>query len=127
MDGVLRLESDDPYVVATGQLDRCQIMVRHCDAILADLSDFHGLEPNGDVSFECGMAFQLGKKLIGYMPDTRTMRDRIPHFDADRDYKDICGNNVENFDYPINLMFACSMNILKGDLESAIESASATI
>ncbi len=127
VDGVLRLEGDDPYVVAAGQLDRCQTMVRHCDAILADLSDFHGLEPNGDVSFECGMAFQLGKKLIGYMPDTRTMRDRIPHFGADREYKDIYGNNVENFDYPINLMFACSMSILKGDLESAIESASATI
>ena len=127
VDGLPRIESEDPYVSAAGQLDRNQTMVRQCDAILADLSYFHGFEPNGDVSFECGMAFQLGKKLIGYMPDTRTMRERIPHYGADREYKDICGNNVENFDYPINLMFACSMEILEGNLEAIIESASTTI
>jgi nucleoside 2-deoxyribosyltransferase len=120
VDGVPRIESEDPYVLAAGQLDRCQAMVRRCDAILADLSDFHGLEPNNDVSFECGMAFQLGKKLVGFMQDTRRMRERIPHYGADREYKDICGNNVENFDYPINLMFACSMEIVEGDLEKAL-------
>jgi nucleoside 2-deoxyribosyltransferase len=125
--GMPRPESDDPYTVAAGQLDRCQAMVRRCDAILADLSDFHGLEPNNDVSFECGMAFQLGKKIVGCMPDTRRMRERIPHFGEDREYRDICGNNVENFDYPINLMFACSMEIVEGDLDSAIGRAASIL
>lgn len=127
VEGIPYLESDDPYALAASQLDRSQALIRNSDAILADLSNFHGFEPNNDVSFECGMAFQLGKTMFGYMPDTRTTRERIPHFGADKDYKDIYGNNVENFDYPINLMFACSMEILEGDLESTIESASATI
>lgn len=122
-----KVESADPYILAAARFDRCQTMIRNCDALIADLSDFHGFEPNNDVSFECGFAFQLGKVVIGFMPDTRIMRERIPHYGEDRGFLDIYGNIVENFNNPINLMFACSMPILKGDLDTVLEQASALI
>ena len=122
-----RVEGADPYTLAAARFDRCQTMIRNCDALIADLSDFHGLEPNNDVSFECGFAFQLGKTVVGCMPDTRIMRERIPHYGEARGGLDIYGNVVENFNNPINLMFACSMPILKGDLDAVLEQAAVLI
>lgn len=106
---------ENPYQLAAQQFYRFQKHVRSCDIILADLNDFRGHEPSCDVSFECGMGYQLGKKLFGYMRDTSKMRERIPNYGRDREYRDECGRNAEDFDYPINLMFAGSMPIIKAD------------
>ncbi len=118
--GVAPVHSDDPYTKAHHQFDHWQQHVRNCDILLADLQDFHGLEPSSDVSFEAGMAWQLGKKCFGWLPSAATMRQRIPHYGEERGEKDIYGNDVENFDYPINLMFASSMPILSGDFEAVL-------
>ena len=69
------------------------------------------------------MAFQLGKKLYGYMDSAARMIDRVPSLGPEREYRDICGCNVENFDYPINIMFASSMDILEGDVTDAMTRA----
>jgi nucleoside 2-deoxyribosyltransferase len=117
--GIPAVASEDPYTMAYHQFDRCQANICGCDILLADLNDFHGNEPNSDVAFECGLAWQLGKKCFGYMSDTRKMRQRIPNLGTEKDYQDYFGFVVENFDYPINLMFASSMPILKGGFEKA--------
>ena len=69
------VDSDNPYEVAAQLFNRYQQHVRDCDIVLANLNDFRGYEPSNDVSFECGMGYQLGKKLFGYMdgcdPDER--------------------------------------------------------
>ena len=102
--------------------------MRDCDIVLADLNDFRGFEPSTDVSFECGMGFQLGKKLFGYMGDTRIMKERIPNYGSQREYRDECGRNAENFDYPINLMFSASMPIFKAaSLEEALAQMAAAL
>lgn len=119
--GVPAIESDDPYTRAYHIFDRCQQHVRNCDILIANLNDFHGFEPNSDVSVECGMAWQLGKKCFGYMENTARMRDRIPNLGPDGDFKDIYDNVVENFDYPINLMFSSSMPIFEGSFEFVME------
>jgi nucleoside 2-deoxyribosyltransferase len=119
--GVERISSENPYLQAYNDFDRWQQHVRNCDIILGNLNDFHGWEPNSDVSFECGMAWQLGKKCFGYMDSTAIMRKRIPHYGEDKNNKDIYGNDVENFNYPINLMFSSSMPILEGSFEQALE------
>lgn len=111
---------DDPYARAYHIFDRQQQHVRDCDILVANLNDFHGWEPDSDTSFECGMAFQLGKKLYGYMDSTARMIDRVPSLGPEKEYRDICGCNVENFDYPINLMFASSMPIIQGDVFAAV-------
>ncbi len=118
--GVSRVETDNPYTRAYNTFDRWQQHVRNCDIFIGDLNDFHGFEPNSDTSFEAGMAWQLGKACFGYMADTTIMRERIPHYGEDKNNKDIYGNDVENFNYPINLMFASSMPVLQGGLADVI-------
>ena len=109
----IEADAGNPYEVAAQMFHRYEQHVRECDIILADLNDFRGYEPSNDVSFECGMGYQLGKKLFGYMDDTTRMRERIPNYGEDREFRDECGRNAENFDYPINLMFSGSMPIFK--------------
>lgn len=116
------LESD-PYARTYHIFDRQQQHVRDCDILIANLNDFHGWEPDSDTSFECGMAFQLGKKLYGYMDSTVRMIDRVPSLGPKMEYRDICGCNVENFDYPINLMFASSMPLIQGNVFDALTKA----
>lgn len=118
--GVPETASDDPYAKAYNLFDRWQQHVRNCDVVVGDLNDFHGWEPNSDVSFEMGMAWQLGKKCFGYMADTSPMQKRIPHYGPDKDTRDICGCQVEDFNYPINLMFASSMPVLEGGFEAVM-------
>lgn len=118
--GVTKIESSEPFTVAANLFDNYQQHVRDCDAILANLNDYRGCEPSNDVAFECGMAFQLGKKLYGYMDDKRVMKDKIPHQGEENGYRDMAGAGVENFDYPINLMFSSSMKIWEGTFEAIV-------
>ena len=69
---------DDPCARAYHIFHRQQQHVRDCDILIANLNDFHGWEPDSDTAFECGMAFQLGKKLYGYMDSAARMIDRVP-------------------------------------------------
>lgn len=113
-------QSEDPLVRALHLFERWQRQVRACNGLVVDLNDFNGYEPSGDAAILSGMAWQLGKPCVGFMADTRCMQRRIPHFGPDRDNKDQFGNNVENFNYPINLMFSGAMPIIQGGPEEAI-------
>lgn len=119
--GVERIESDDVYEVAYNTFDHFQQHVRNCDIILANLNDYHGYEPNDDVSFECGMAFQLGKKLFGYVDDLRPMVDLIPNGGEANGYRDVNGMNVEDFENPLNLMFGASFTLFTGAFEEIVK------
>ena len=96
-------------------------LVRSCDAVIADLSDYRGYECSNDVGFECGMGFEMGKKLFAYMKDARPCIEKIPHLGEAAEFRDMTGSNVENFNYPANLMFGSSMKIYEGNLEQVIE------
>ena len=105
---------------AMNLFDRFQQHVRNSDIIIANLNNYRGYEINNDVAFECGMGFELGKKLYGYMDNADKLINRIPHLGQDKEYRDQTGSNVEDFDYPANLMFGSSMDIFEGDFESII-------
>lgn len=120
-DEVKELHTDNLYTRTANLFDNYQQQVRNCDLIIADLNDYRGYECCNDTGFECGMAFQLGKALYGYMDDARPMKERVPHLGEAREFRDMTGCNVENFDYPLNLMFGCSMEILEGRFEDVIE------
>lgn len=94
--------------------------VDQCEVFVGDLNDYRGYECSNDVAFLCGYAFQTGKKLYGYMADTRPMIEKIPNIKVEDLYKDLANRDVENFNYPINLMFACSMEIFEGDLKDCM-------
>ena len=125
--GIPAADTDDLYTNAYLTFLRQQQHVRDCDIILANLNDFHGWEPDSDTSFECGMAYQLGKKLFSYMESTEKMIHRVPNFGPEKEYRDHCGCNAENFDYPINLMFSGSMPVFEGDFEAALEQMAAAL
>lgn len=120
-EGVPDVESEDRYARVYNLFDRFQQHVRNCDIILADLNDTYGYEPDSDVAFECGMAFQLGKKLFGYMDNIGPMIDRIPCKPRGDKMTDANGMDVENFEAPINLMFGSSYKLLDGSFEEVVK------
>lgn len=119
--GVEKIETDNPYIWAANVFDHYQQHVRNCDIIIADLNNFRGYEISNDVGFECGMGFQLGKKLYGYMDNADHLIHRIPHLGEEKEFRDQTGSNVENFNYPTNLMFGCSMKIFEGKFEAIMK------
>lgn len=120
-DGVKKIKTSNPYTKAANLFDNYQQHVRNCDLIIANLNDFRGYECCNDTGFECGMAFQLGKALYGYMDQAQPMKYHVPHLGEEREFRDMSGCNVENFDYPLNLMFGCSVEIFEGKFEETIE------
>lgn len=109
-------ESQDPLLQAQWKFLTAMALLKSSDLIIADFSNFHGWEPQSDVSFACGAAYGWGKTCIGFMPSLQRMRDRIPG----KDGKDWAGNVIENFDLPINLMFGCTFSIVEGGLAEAL-------
>lgn len=110
----------NPYARAAALTENYCRLVRSCDAVIADLNNYRGYECSNDVGFECGMGFEMGKKLFGYMADARPCIEKIPHLGEASEFRDMTGSNVENFNYPANLMFGSSMAIYEGTFESVI-------
>lgn len=120
IEGETVCEGENPYMRAARLFERYQRHVRECDLVIANLNDYRGYECSNDTGFECGMAYQLGKAVFGYMEDAGPMKERVPHLGEENGFRDPAGCNVENFDYPLNLMFGCSMRIFEGGFEEAV-------
>jgi nucleoside 2-deoxyribosyltransferase len=124
LEGISPLDGTEEFILKDGdpleRACRCfalwQEQIRNCDIFLGGLNNFQGWEPNNDVAFEAGSAWKQGKECYAFMGDVRRMRDKLPNSEG----LDPAGNVVENFDYPVNLMFSCSMPILEGNAEDAI-------
>lgn len=110
----------DPLLNAEEIFEENMSLLSSSSYIVADLDNYHGFEPNNDVSFECGVAWGMGINCIGFMKDCRIMKERIPHYSEKDGGRDWCGNTVENFNLPINLMFSTYFHIVKGDAEDAL-------
>ncbi|WP_025126402.1 nucleoside 2-deoxyribosyltransferase [Pseudomonas sp. PH1b] len=92
-------------------------MIRDCDALLANLNDFRGLEPDSGSAFEVGVAIALGKPVWAYFQGPATLRQQVPHDAAGRDAQ---GLAVEDFNLPRNLMLACSWSGCSTCVEAAV-------
>lgn len=121
--GIIETSAENPYAKAAGLTRNYLELIKSCDAVIAELNDYRGYECANDVAFECGAGFELGKKLFGYMKDTRPCIEKIPHYGEQAEFRDMTGSNVENFNYPANLMFGSSMDICQGSLEAAVKHA----
>ena len=104
---------DGTEVTASGIYRSNLAMIRSADALVANLNPFRGSEPDSGTCFEVGFACALGKPVIGYIDDGRTLRHKIGH--ADRD-----GLQVEDFDLPLNLMLAVPCRVVVGGIDAAI-------
>ena len=104
---------DGAEVTASGIYRSNLEMIRSADALIANLNSFRGSEPDSGTCFEVGFACALGKPVIGYLDDNRTLRQKIGS--ADRD-----GLQVEDFDLPLNLMLAVPCRIVVAGIDAAI-------
>jgi len=99
-------------------------MIEEDDIVIANLNAFRGKEPDSGTVWECGFAYGLGKKVYGYMQNRVSYIERFSErekkFDGN-DFIDNEGKIIEDFDYPLNLMLACSMQIFEGDFESVLK------
>jgi len=80
-------------------------MIQACDAIIADLSPFRSKEPDCGTAFEVGYAAALGKMLLTFTSDTRTLVEKYGGEKCPE------GMSVENFDLPFNLMLSDSTKV----------------
>ena len=100
-------------------------LIKQVDIVVANLNPFRGKEADSGTVWECGYAYGLGKEVIGYMDST------LPYFEQFLEsekklsgdlYVDKDGRMIEDFDYPTNLMIACSVKkIVQGCFEDAIK------
>ena len=99
-------------------------MIDMCDIVIANLNPFRGKESDSGTVWECGYAFGKGKVVYGYMDDTREYLKRFAEDEKKEEngrFYDKQGRAIEDFDYPLNLMLACSIQIVKGGFEDALK------
>ena len=89
-------------------------MLDDCDIVAANLNSFRGFEMDCGTAFELGYAYARGKKLYGYMSDTRPGAERYGCLTDENGFR------VENYGLPINLMIGCSVQIVEGTLEDCL-------
>ncbi|NPA65907.1 MAG: nucleoside 2-deoxyribosyltransferase [Epsilonproteobacteria bacterium] len=99
-------------------------MIQECDIIIANLNPFRGKEADSGTVWECGYGYGLGKKVYGYMQDTRSYLERFDKKELKEEngmFWDQKNMFVEDFDLPINLMIACSVEkIVQGSFEDVL-------
>lgn len=83
-------------------------MIKECDGVIADLSPFRGPEPDSGTVWEVGFAQALGKPVIGYCTDRRTLKEKTVEMlglavDSERDNQDML---IEDFGLSHNLMYS---------------------
>ena len=100
-------------------------LIDKCDIVIANINPFRGKEADSGTIWECGYAIGLGKKVYGYMDNNLSYINQF----SDEEKKvensvvvDIDGKMIEDFDYPINLMIACSVQkIIVGGFEDTLK------
>lgn len=92
-------------------------LLRGCDAVMANLQDFRGTEPDSGTVFEVGYAVALGLPVWAYGAPAVPIIDQVPHDAAGRDGDDWA---VEDFALPRNLMLACAIRIVEGDVDACL-------
>lgn len=93
--------SDAAKVISQANMD----MIRSSTAVLINLANFRGKEPDSGTAYEFGMAVAQGKKVWAYFKPEGTLLDQIAH---DASGVDENGFHVEDFGLPRNLMLACT-------------------
>jgi nucleoside 2-deoxyribosyltransferase len=89
-------------------------MLRSADAVLADLQEWRGHEPDSGTAFEVGFAAALGLPIVGYGASEGSYAERVSRTrPCERDTHGTlreCASQmaVEDFGMPLNLMLGCS-------------------
>ena len=100
-------------------------LIDDCDVVIANLNSFRGKEADSGTVWECGYAFAKNKKVYAYMDSTKAY---VNQFNLEEKksvngvYLDSEDRVIEDFDYPVNLMIACSVvETLEGSFEDVLK------
>ncbi|WP_024954166.1 nucleoside 2-deoxyribosyltransferase [Sulfurospirillum arcachonense] len=94
-------------------------LIEKSDLVVANGNPFRGDELDSGTAFEIGYAIALKKQVVIYMEDTRDYKQKCTCKDENRDNVDKNGMFIEDFNYPLNLMFL-DCNIVQGGFQEAI-------
>ena len=100
-------------------------LIDGADAVLANLRDFRGFEPDSGTVWEVAYALAKGKTVIGYLPTTASILQRMGNFNQDGVDEEGC--TVEDFGMPLNLMLAHSLTAIAYGEESTHEGLKAAL
>jgi nucleoside 2-deoxyribosyltransferase len=103
-------------------------LIRAADAVMANLNDFRGAgEPDAGTAFEVGFAIALGKPVWGYRADERPLVSRAAVHMEDNAAFCSRGFIVEDFGLPLNLMLACTVELVIGDAAACLDTIRQTL
>ena len=84
-------------------------LIRSSDIVIANFNSFRGFEPDSGTCYEVGFASALQKVIYVYLDMSNlSLQTRYARYSNDNiEYSvDRNGNSIENFDFPVNLMFS---------------------
>lgn len=98
----------EPRSLAIYQANRA--LIDQADAVVANLRDWRGHEPDSGTVWEAAYALACGKPVVGYLPSGHSLRERMASVAPTG--QDAEGNEVEDFGLPLNLMLAHSLTAI---------------
>ena len=108
MDNVI--SGQTPQEIALKIQEANKQMIHICDIVIANLSPFRGPEPDSGTVWEVGFAQALGKTVLAYSTDMRSLKEKTQDLlDLGQSDVDRAGMVIEDFGMSHNLMFANSV------------------
>jgi len=108
------------YSMMANIFDRDQVHIRNSNMVIANLSPFHGQEPDSGTVFEVGMTFGLGFDCYVFTGDGRPLRERVPcRADEEGQWRDVEGYIVEDYGFPLTHKIAGAAKVIVGDFDQA--------
>src|SRR5690606_30314616 len=97
-------------------------LIEQADMVAANVNAFRGAEPDSGTVFEVGYATALGKPGWVYTDDARPLVKQVPVVRSPGSlvYTDTQGYTVEDFGLNLNLMIACSAQVVIGSVEDCL-------
>lgn len=102
-------------------INNCDISMRKCTAVLANLEYHRGFMPDAGTVFEIGMAYGLGLKCYAYTRDKRPMG--VKYMGGIYDFETISdkdGELIENMDLPFSDCLVGSCKIVEGNFSDCL-------
>lgn len=116
LDNAIAAQADGPSTAA--EIYRQNIaLIDSADAVMANVADFRGYEPDSGTCFEIGYAIARGKDVWCYCVPAAPLIAQVPNTDG----IDADGWVVEDFGLSRNLMLACSSRLVVGDARACLE------
>ena len=97
-------------------------LIQQADMVAANVNAFRGSEPDSGTAFEVGYAVALDKPVWVYTDDARPLVKQVASIRSPGTsvYTDTSGYTVEEFGLNLNLMLACSTQVVIGSVEDCL-------